>query len=190
MGAIQSPYLALGLPTGPAGGDLSGSFPNPTVTGSHLATVQTATVNITGTVAETIALAGPTIASGGNYAGLCYDFAGAGVVTTTVDTQTVSVNLRLGGVGGALLISMNINPDSSATITGAEFSFEGYVEFNTATSVSCKVQVDSNYFPSSVNQNTGVVVSNTAAQQLALTLTPSATAEIYAVNSGFWRKAN
>lgn len=163
MGAIQSPYPPL------------------------VAVPQTTPVTVTGTTTETAVQPGPTIAAGGNYAGLWWAFEGAGLVTTTADTQTVTVNIRLGGLGGTLLLSMSINPNSSGTTTNAYFGFTGYVIFNSPTQATCKMQVDANYFPNSVNSNK-VAVTNTSAQQLVLSFTPSDPAMSLTINGGGWNQ--
>jgi hypothetical protein len=142
-------------------------------------------LTITGVTAATLALPGPVVTPA---AGQVYQFEAWGTITTTVDTQLISANLYLGGIGGTVAYngSNNLNPNAGAPVTNASLRFTGALTFLSSTQVSASMQSDLNFTPISVNE--GLVTVPSTPGQLVLGITPSATAVSVTINSGYWQR--
>jgi hypothetical protein len=139
--------------------------------------VQTSAVTVTGTTSTTLLSAGITIPAGGLAAGQAYRFVSWGTVTTTVDTQTVTIILKYGGVSGTTLLSFGAQtPNSGAPVTGVAWRVEFDFTAVSATSISVSGDDALNFFTSSVSQATVTGLTNTTAEQLVITVANSATA--------------
>jgi hypothetical protein len=120
---------------------------------------------------------------------MIFEFAIWGVLTTTVDTQTVTLTARWGGASGTALISVGPSePSSSATVSGVPWRFTGSVTLTSSTSATGEGQTDINYFPTAVNQQGATAITNTVAEQLAITVTNSASAVSVTANGGWWKQ--
>ena len=142
-------------------------------------------LTITGTTAATLALGGPSITPA---AGMVFKFEAWGAITTTVDTQTINPILYLGTTAQVIGSPGAVNPDSSAPVTGATIRFTGAVTFLTATEASVSMQVDANYYPSTILQGTASGLSSASGQLLALGIIPSANAVSVTINGGYWQR--
>lgn len=141
-------------------------------------------LTITGTTSPSAALSGPQVSPS---AGQVFSFDCFGSVTTTADTQTVTAAVYYGGLAGtAVLTASDLNPDSSATLTGAAVRFCGSVSFLSATEVAGAFEADLNYYPTSVQAGTATV---SGAGQLVLALTPSDAAVSITVDGGWWERS-
>lgn len=132
---------------------------------------------VTGVSAETLLLSGVTIPAGALKAGQAWRLVAQGTLTTTVDTQTVDFKFRWGGLTGTQLMDFGAqNPDSGGTLTGARWRWEADIVATSATELSVSAVDALNFFFSSVS-GAETAVTNTAAEQFVLTVTPSSTAE-------------
>jgi len=144
----------------------------------------------TGSVAIQSVLPGPTIAANAAANGLTYEFDCWGAVTTTVDTQTLQWRAYYGGTAGTVILDTGAQaPSASTALTGAAVRFKGVVQFLSATQASAAAQLDQNYYPETVGQQTTAVTSTTA-KQLTIGMTPSGTAVSLTINGGYWRRIN
>lgn len=109
-----------------------------------------------------------------------------GVVTTTVDTQTVTITLYLGGTGGTALLSFpNSNPNPSATVTGVAWGLSARFVVYAPGLASASGLLSMNFFPVAFNQNNAVNISAlTGNPEIVIGATPSATALSITSNTG------
>lgn len=137
------------------------------------ATTAGAGATVTGTTAETVLATGLTVAANGLATGQVYHFVATGTMTTSVDTDTVELRLRFGGVGGTLVLDFGVqNPSSGATITNAVWRAEFNIIMTSATNMVVSGQDALNFFPSgTTGQST--TVSAATAKAFALTVQPS-----------------
>lgn len=170
-------YLKLYSPDGQSIALLNSAGTTDTVTpGSAYATVAGAGQTVTGVTAETVLAGGITVPAGGLAAGQVYHFVATGTITTTVDTQTIDMRLRFGGLAGTLVYDFGVqNPDGSGVITGASWRAEFNIIVTSATNLVISGQNALNFFYTST-ANTSTAVTNAVAKQLTLTVQPSATA--------------
>lgn len=144
-----------------------------------------APVTITGVTAATMALPGPVVTP---TAGMCFEFDLWGQVTTTVDTQTFSPQLMMGGLSGTPISSPGAqNPNSGATVSAVTIRFHGSVQFQSPLLASTVMQIDLNFFTAAIVQS-GPTAIPAAAGQLAFVITPSATALDIVLNGGYWTR--
>ena len=136
---------------------------------------------ITGVSTVQALLAGPTITP---VAGEIWEWDVWGALTTTADTQVVSMAAYFGGT--QMLSIGPVNPDSGATITGAAVRFKGTVLFTDATHQTAVGQMDLNYVPVNVSEQAAGAVS--VPGNLNLNYTPSATGVSLTVVGGYWRR--
>lgn len=132
---------------------------------------------------------GLTVPANGAYQGQTYNFDVWGLITTTVDTQTVAVTTWLGGIAGTQLSTTGAQtPNNAAVVTNVPFRFRGKIQFQSATSVTVAFELYMNYFlvTMGVQQTT---VSTTAAKVLTVGLTPSATAVSLTVQGATMRRS-
>jgi len=138
-------------------------------------TVAGAGSTVTGVTAETLLASGYTVASGGLAAGQVYHMVAHGTITTTVDTQTLDLRLRYGGLAGTVILDFGSqNPNASATITNGRWRFEADVMLTDATHMSVSGQDALNFFPTAVTGAETAVP--TTGGQFVLTVQPSASA--------------
>jgi hypothetical protein len=142
-------------------------------------------LTITGVTAATLALPGPSIVP---TAGQTYVFAAWGTITTTVDTQTITPLLYLGTTAQVIGSPGALNPSSGAPVIGATIRFTGAVTFLTAAEASTSMQVDLDYFPSTITQGNTTGLPTTAGQLLAFGITPSDNAVSITINGGYWQR--
>lgn len=132
---------------------------------------------VTGVTAATLLASGMNVPAGTLAAGVCFKVKAWGNVTTTVDSQTVTLTLYWGGVAGTSLLSWGAQtPNSSAVVTGAAWMAEWTVVATSSTQLATSGWDGWNYFFSSLTDTGLVTVSNTSAEQLVIGATPSATA--------------
>jgi hypothetical protein len=131
---------------------------------------------VTGVTVETLLASGITVPASGLAAKQVYRFIAAGTLTTTVDTQTFEFRLRWGGLTGTLIFDFGAqNPNSGATVTGANWQIDFDVVANSATQLGVIAANGLAYFPSA--EGVAVTnVANTVAEQFVLSVQPSAAA--------------
>ena len=135
-------------------------------------------------------LPGPTIPANGVQAGLTYEFDVFGAVTTTVDTQTLDWKVYYGGTAGTVILDTGAQtPNNAAPVTGVPARYKGVVQFQSTTEAAATGQLDQNYFPQTMGQQTTAITS-TAAKQLVVGMTASGTAVSLTVNGGYWRQVS
>jgi hypothetical protein len=184
---IQTPYgLTLYSPDGrslQAVGADGSSAPVGFNTGPFAAVTTQAPATVTGTTSETVLAAGITVPAGALAARQIYDFDAWGTITTTADIQTVTLNIRFGGVAGTVVMTWGSqNPDSSATLTNAAWSLHVRLLVQPGLKITGWGLDGLNFFPSAQNEQAPTSVTNTGAQQFVLTVIPSATAVSMTVN--------
>lgn len=176
-------------PLGVQGAGANGLWADSGHTHPFSSNILTTPVTVTGTTTATLLMAGPTVAIGAARANMIFEFAIWGVLTTTVDTQTVTLTARWGGASGTALISVGPSePSSSATVSGVPWRFTGSVTLTSSTSATGEGQTDINYFPTAVNQQGATAITNTVAEQLAVTVTNSASTVSVTANGGWWKQ--
>lgn len=153
----------------------------PVSNGPGFAAVSSPGATVTGVTAKTLLATGITVPAGALAAGQAYRITAWGVLSTTVDTQTVTFELDYGAT--ALLNFGAQNPNSSATVTNSPWRVEFEVYVISATSVSVSGWDILNFFFASGNGATVTVASSTA-KAFTLQVTPSATA-VSVTCSGF-----
>lgn len=132
---------------------------------------------VTGVTALTKLADGIVIPAGGLQPGQLYRMVAFGQITTTVDTQTVKIGLYLGGIAGTDVLDFGAQePNSAATVTNASWSVTFEMLALSSTAVACWGWDGLNFSPSTINQAQSVAVTNTAAEELVIGVTPSATA--------------
>lgn len=142
-------------------------------------------LTITDVTAATLALAGQSITPA---AGMAFRFEMWGTVTTTADTQTLNFGVYLGGIAGTAVNTTGVlKPNASATVSAGAIRVTGTITFLSATEATTAMQVDLNYFPVTVSQDTATV-SGGAGQELVLGITPSADAVSVTINGGYWQR--
>lgn len=154
---------------------------NLTVTGTLAiglpSTVTTAPVTVTGTTALTQLADGIVIPAGGNVAGSVFEYEAFGVLTTTVNTQTVNFGVYLGGIGGTLLVASGAqNPNSSGAATNQAWWLRAGIVFLTATTVAIYLYDHMSFLSFSEAAASPVTVGNTTSQELVIGVTNSAAA--------------
>jgi hypothetical protein len=179
-------YLKLYSPDGQSIQTLNGaSIGAPLAFGAAYATVAKAGQTVTGVTAETLLASGITVPAGGLAAGQVYRFVAVGTITTTVDTQTIDLRLRFGGLAGTLILDFGAQtPNSGAPVTAVAWSAQFDIIATTATNLVVSAQDALNFFTSSVN-GSSTAVTNTVAKQFVLTVQPSATA-VDMICTGFY----
>lgn len=145
----------------------------------------TAPLTITGTTAKTLALAGPTIPANGLTAGQTYRVVAWGTVSTTVDTQTITLEIDY-GVTDVFTFGAQ-PPNSGATVTGAAWRFEADLIVDSPTSISASGWDGLNFFFSSLNQSVAAVTSTTA-KAFTFQITPSDVAVSVTVNGAYFQR--
>jgi len=83
-----------------------------------------------------------------------------------------------------------LNPDNSPILSGAGWRLIGELQFTAAGSsgqIASHAQCDLNYYPSSVAL-ASIAVDTTAAQQLTVLYTPSASGVSLTVQGGYWKR--
>ena len=136
---------------------------------------------VTGDTASHDILAGPVVIPA---AGNAWEWNVWGELTTTVDTQTVTLQVLIGGFG--ILTIGPVNPSSGATITGAACRFKGTVLFTDTTHLVSEGELDLNYFFANFSQQGSSAY--TAPGQLTVNYQASATAVSFKVNGGYWKR--
>lgn len=159
-------------------------------TGHTIAPVtSTGATTVTGVTVATLLASGLTVPISSLAAGQKYSFEAWGVLSTTVDTQTFTLNLNWGGLAGTSIMTWGAsNPNGSATVTNGSWAVEFTIVANTATSLSVSGKLYMNYYFSSYQQQV-TTVANTSTEQFVLAVTPSATAASITCN-GFVSERN
>lgn len=143
---------------------------------------------LTGGVALEQVAPGPIIPANGAGNGLIWAFDLWGQLTTVAGADTFTWQLFLGGIAGTSLGNAGAQqPNAGGAVAGASWRVKGAVQFLSAVLAQCVFQVDMNFFPKTVGQQSTAVVT-TAAQQLALGVTPSAAGDSVTVNGGYWQQ--
>lgn len=156
---------------------------------SGASVANTAPSTVTGVTALTKLLDGYTSPAGALAAGQIFEFEAWGVVTTTLAAQTVDLAVYFGGIGGSAVLDMgNQQPNSGGTVTNTAWSFKGTILALDATHLTGHGLSAYNFFPSGDNQKTSTTVSNAAAQEFVIGVTPSAAAVSITANGGFIRR--
>ena len=143
---------------------------------NNVTTSTSTSTTVTGVTAITALANGSTVAANALAAGQVYKVKAWGILSTTVDTQTITWNLMWGGTGGTSLLTWGAsNPDSSAFVTNVAWSTDYDIVANSATSLAVTGTLCTNYFFASMTEQI-TAVTNTSSEQLVLAITPSATA--------------
>ena len=151
--------------------------------------VLTSPVTVTGVTAATLLFGGPTLAIGTARSGLIYTFELWGALTTTLAAQTLTFSLYWGGVSGTSLVGVGPSqPNSGGTVTSGSWKVKFAVVFGSSTTASATGETALNYFYTSETQAAPVTISNSAAEQLVIGITPSATAVSVTANGGYWHE--
>lgn len=143
---------------------------------------------LTGAAALEQVAPGPVIPAGGAGNGLVWAFDIWGALSTAAGADTFAWQLFLGGIAGTSLGNSGAQqPNAGGAVGGASWRVQGKVQFLSAVLAQCVFQLDMNFFPKTVGQQSSAVVT-TAAQQLVLAATPSAAADSITVNGGYWQQ--
>jgi hypothetical protein len=138
-------------------------------------------VNVTGTTAKSVLGTGITIPAGALAGGQAYNIRAWGTVTTTADTQTVTLEVDL--AGQSVLTWGAQTPNASAPVTGAAWFLEAAIDVLGTSLVSAGGWNGLDFFPSSVNQVAQTILSGgSIARQITLQVTPSDPAVSMTVN--------
>lgn len=122
---------------------------------------------ITGTVAETV-LQQMSLPANDAIPGAVYKLVGWGVFSTTGTPGNTVFTSRLGGVGGTSLMT-SANIALTASLTNAQFNYEARLNFLTATTVTCDLEMTIN--TAAAGAATEYLVATTAAVTVSLTTT-------------------
>jgi hypothetical protein len=147
---------------GTAGRALLPAWANPVVSAGP--------VTVTGVTAKTLLATGITVPAGTLAAGQSYSCRAWGRITTTVDTQTVTLELDLGST--SVMNWGAQEPNSGAVVTGAAWFLEIFVNC-TGGQVNAAGWNGLNYSFSVLNETDPTVISNTPALPFTLNVTPS-----------------
>lgn len=144
------------------------------------------TGSTTATTTLTSIFSGPTIAANSIAAGSVFEFCVTGVVTTTVGTQTFSVGLYWGGIGGVAIVNTGaIEPNSGGAVTGVPFTFRGTLIFTSTTQAVCDQQLYMNYFLQNASSGGLVTVATNASKQIVVGAQASASAASMTCQAGY-----
>lgn len=147
-----------------------------------------APVTVTGSVAKTALLTGPTVPAGALAGGQVYRVTAWGAVTTTASTQTIQFEVDYGAT--SVFTWSAQQPNSGGTVTGAAWMLDITLLAQSSTSITAAGLDNLNFFPSSENQQGPTTVSATAANTFSLQLTNSATAVSVTCNGAVIRRVN
>jgi hypothetical protein len=134
-------------------------------------------------------MTGMTVPANGAYAGQTYNFDIWGKITTTVNTQQVTLAIYLGGTGGTQIGTTGAaSPNAGGAVTNVPFRFRGKIQFQSGTSVTATWQLYMNFFLTTmgVQQTT---VSTTTAKAFAIGYTPSDVAVSLTIQGGTFRRS-
>jgi hypothetical protein len=118
-------------------------------------------------------------------AGQHYVISCSGVMTTTADTQTITLNVNVGAT--AVLTLSSLNPDSTGDLTNGPWSFDADIWITAGPKGGAAGKFYVNFFLNGANQGSPTAVS-AASSSIALTVTPSANAVSITIEQGDIRR--
>lgn len=159
--------------------------------GSAYAPVPLAQNTVTGTVAATLLASGMTVPAGALAVGEIINFRAWGVLSTTVNTQTFTLALDWGGIAGTVVVSSGAqNPNNSGAVTNQSWWIEGSIQCTAANTLTAMLYDHMSFLSFSEASASGVAVPTATANQLVLSVTPSAAAASITVTGGYFQRIN
>lgn len=146
-----------------------------------------APVTQTGTIAETVILTGAVVPAAGLSAAQLYRVSLWGGLTTTLATETIEINVRLGvDATGTLLFSTGAQePDSSQAVSNVPWSFVCDLVVVPGSPVEVTAHGMSVYVGFIVSDTQAAPTAAGGTGDLVVTLTNSAAAVSVTVNGGY-----